>query len=203
MADPRFGTTRGHMVVLYSLWGKDALTDWYEGLRANAYRRADGNSHAVLLVSRGAVDFAATDTDDVLVAKKRGDSIAMCYPDLDSPDGSQKQTGTLWIPCSIGMVKGARHPEAARKLIDVLVSSGTAVKLAQSESSNVPVRDVQRAAPEMTDSVRPFSYAFENLDDKNADGSVKPFPYEADVAYAEAAAVLKESDRLVVDVLLR
>lgn len=203
MADPRFGTTRGHMAVLYSLWGKDALTKWYEGLRANAYRRADGNSHAVLLVNRGAVDFAATDTDDVIVAKNRGDSIAMCYPDLDSPDGSQKHAGTLWIPCSIGLVKGARHPEAARKLIDVLVSSQTAVRLAQSESSNVPVRDLQRAAIEMTDGERPFSFAFENLDDRKVDGSEKSFPYEADVDYAKAAAVLKESDRLVVDVLLR
>lgn len=203
MADPRFGTTRGQMAVQYSLWESDALTKWYEGLRENAYRRADGNSHAVLLVSRGAVDFAVTDTDDVIVAKKRGDSIAMCYPDLDSPDGSQKHTGTLWIPCSVGLVKGARHPEAGRKLIDVLVSSDTANRLARSDSSNVPVRVIQRELLEVTDNAQPFSFAFENLDDKNADGSAKVFPYEADVDYAKAASFLKESDRLVVEVLLR
>ena len=27
MADPRFGTTRGHMAVLLSLWGRDALSE--------------------------------------------------------------------------------------------------------------------------------------------------------------------------------
>ncbi|MCG8404412.1 MAG: extracellular solute-binding protein [Phycisphaerales bacterium] len=179
MADPRFGTTRGHMATLLSLWGRDAMVRFHEGLRKNEFRRADGNSHAVLMLTRGVVDFVATDTDDVIVARRRGDSVAMIYPDMDSPDGERRVSGTLWIPCSVAMVKGASHPSAAEELIDHLVSRLIERKLYASDSKNVPVRPMLRAEL-----------------DAIAVG-------ESHVDYSAAAAVLEQSDKLVTDVLLR
>ncbi len=203
LADPRFGTTRGHMATLYQLWGPEQLSNWYEDLRANEFRRADGNSLAVLLVTRGTVDFAATDTDDVIVARERGNSIAMCFPDHDPPDGSRQIPGSLWIPCSAGLVSGARHRSAAESLLNHILSVETERQLALSDSKNVPVRASITAALDAEPGRPPFSNTFANPDDTLPDGRAKPFPYEAKVDYAEAAAVLSASDRLVVDVLLR
>ncbi|MCZ6764135.1 MAG: extracellular solute-binding protein [Alphaproteobacteria bacterium] len=179
MADPRFGTTRGHMATLLLLWGEPELTRFYKGLNENGFRRSDGNSHSVLMLVRGVVDFAATDTDDVIVAQQRGDSVAMVYPDLDAPGGKRPLAGTLWIPCSVALVKGAPHGAAARKLIDYLASAGIEERLYASDSRNVPVRPGLR---------------------KTLDASA---PGESDVDYAAAATMLDRSDRLVTDVLLK
>lgn len=195
MADPRFGTTRGHMATLLSLWGPDAMKKFYEALRANEYRKADGNSHAVLLLTRGAVDFAATDTDDVIVAKARGDSIEMILPDLDAPDGKRPMSGTLWIPNSVAMVKSGSHPEAAKKLIDYLTSEEIEMKLAKSESRNRPVRLGPRLQMANTDSSSPPKSGWHSY-------SVPFQGTEADIDYVQAAAVLEQSDKLVADILL-
>jgi len=183
MADPRFGTTRGHMATLLALWGPQAMTDFYRGLRANDCKLADGNAQAVLLLSRGMAEMVATDTDDVIVAMERGDSIDMIYPDLDAPatsGPSPKPTpGTLWIPSSVALVAGSPHADAGRRLIDYLVSAEIEEKLHASESRNVPVRPALRAK-------------------LGAEA-----PGEAQTDYAAAAAVLDPSDKLVRDVLLQ
>ncbi len=179
MADPRFGTTRGHMAVLSSLWGPDVLSQYFSALRDNDCKLADGNSHAVLLLSRGAADFVATDTDDVIVAQERGDSVAMIYPDLDAPDGARPVPGTLWIPNTEALVAGARHPEAARRLIDYIASAEIEERLHKSSSRNVPVRPALR---------RQLGVAKIS---------------EAKVDYHAAGMLLETSDKLARDVLLR
>src|ERR1043166_2695809 len=178
MADPRFGTTRGHMATLTALWGEPAMKAFYLRLRDNGTTLTDGNSQSVLQVTRGLADFAATDTDDCVAAKLQGASIEMHYPDLDAPSGSPRVAGTLWIPCSVGLVKGGPNPEAGRKLVDYLVSADVEGKLARSDSRNVPVRRALR-------------------DQLHVD-----CPGEAKVDYAAAAKMLDLSDRLVGEVLL-
>ncbi len=140
LADPRFGTTRGHFAALLSIWGEDAFVGFLNGLKSNAVIRADGNSHGVLLLAQGRVEFAATDTDDVIVARSRGDSIDAVYPDMTSPDGKTARPGTLWIPSSVAMVKGARNEAAATQLIDYIASSRMEASLFDSDSRNIPVR---------------------------------------------------------------
>lgn len=144
IADPRFGTTRGHFATMLSTWGEPAFIAFLEGLRENEVLRADGNSHAVLLLKQRRVAFAATDTDDVIVAQARGDSIAAVYPDMTSPDGKVESQGTLWIPCSVALVKGARNASAAKRLIDYIASERMEAALYESESRNVPVRAALR-----------------------------------------------------------
>lgn len=179
LADPRFGTTRGHMATLLVLWGPQAMTDFYRSLRANDCKLTDGNAQAVLLLSRGMAEMVATDTDDVIVAMERGDSIDMIYPDLDAPGGAKPTPGTLWIPSSVALVAGSPHADAGRRLIDYLVSAEIEEKLHASESRNVPVRPALRAK-------------------LGAEA-----PGEAQTDYAAAAAALDQSDRLVRDVLLQ
>ncbi len=179
MADPRFGTTRGHMATLLSLWGRPAMEKFFRELKANDCRLTDGNSQSVLRVARGMNDFAATDTDDVLSAQQQGGSVAMIYPDLDAPDGVKKTPGTLWIPSSIALIEGAPHPDAGQLLVNYLILPEVEQKLHDSDSKNVPVRTELR-----------------NLLKASAPG-------EAVVDYAAAAAQLDLSDTLVRDILLQ
>lgn len=144
MADPRFGTTRGHFAAMLSVWGQDSFEMYLMLLKSNDIVRADGNSHAVLLLAQGRVDLAATDTDDVIVAKQRGDSIDAVYPDMSAPNGPSALKGTLWIPCSVALIKGARNESAAKRLIDYIASARMEKALYESESRNVPVRETLR-----------------------------------------------------------
>ena len=178
MADPRFGTTRGHMATLLALWSRPAMEKFYRDLKANGCKLTDGNAQSVLLLTRGMADIVATDTDDVISAQQRGQSVAMIYPDLDAPNGGKKIPGTLWIPNSIALIAGAPHAEAGRLLITYLISPEVEQKLHASDSRNVPVR------PPLRDRLKAQAVG------------------EALVDYAAAAAQLDLSDQLVRDILL-
>lgn len=134
LANPGFGTTRGHVAALFAEWGPEAATGFLRDLRSGGVTLADGNSHAVSLVAAGAADWCMTDTDDVWVAQRRGQPIDLVYPRLaqDRPP--------MWIPCTVGLITGAPHPDPARRLVDYLVSVEVERALAESDSGNVPVR---------------------------------------------------------------
>ncbi|MCH8243892.1 MAG: extracellular solute-binding protein [Planctomycetes bacterium] len=142
--NPLFGTTRGHLAAMFALWGPKRGRSFLTRIRENGVLIVDGNSAAVRSLLTGRRKIAATDTDDVWVAQARQAfdagvaSIDLRY--LDMGDG-----GTLLIPCSVAIVKGAPHPQAARRLVDYLVSAEVERLLAQSGSRNVPVREHLRA----------------------------------------------------------
>ncbi|MCH8806553.1 MAG: extracellular solute-binding protein [Planctomycetes bacterium] len=134
IANPRFGTTRGHLAAMFAYWPEPAGREFLERLRTERATVADGNAHAVRLVASGAVDFCLTDTDDVWVAQRRGDPIGLVYPRLE-PNGP-----VVWIPCSVALVRGGPHAENGRKLVDYLLSAAVERALAESDSRNVPLR---------------------------------------------------------------
>lgn len=133
IANPLFGTTRGHVAAMFALWGKDRGRDFLTQIKANGVQLVDGNSSAVRALIAGRVKLAMTDTDDVWVAQRAGYSIEMIYPDMG--DG-----GTLLIPNSVALIKDSPHPAAAKHLIDFLVSADLEKRLAKSDSRNFPVR---------------------------------------------------------------
>lgn len=136
-ANPLFGTTKGHIAAMFVLWGDDRAVDFLKRLRDNGALMVDGNSSAVRAVIDGRADWCMTDTDDVWVARRDGAALDLKH--LDMGDG-----GTLWIPCSVALIKNARHPDRAKRLVDFLVSADTERMLARSESRNVPVRSALR-----------------------------------------------------------
>ncbi len=136
-ANPLFGTTRGHVAAMFALWGNERGRAFLMRLREGGVHIVDGNSSAVRTVIAGRALLAATDTDDVWVAQSTGASLDLAYPDMG--DG-----GTLLIPCSVAIIKGTRHPEAARRLVDFLVSPEVERMLARSDSRNIPVRETLR-----------------------------------------------------------
>jgi len=137
IANPLFGTTRGHVAAMFALWGPQRGRSFLEKLAAGGAMICDGNSATVRALLAGQVQFAFTDTDDVWVARKRNASIDLIYPDMDSG-------GTLLIPCTIALIAGRPDTDAARKLADFLVSEEVERKLFESKSGNVSVREQLR-----------------------------------------------------------
>lgn len=134
LANPQFGTTRGHVAALFAYWGEASATDFLRRLHESGAPLADGNSHAVRMLESGAADWCMTDTDDVWVAQARGAPIDLCYPGID------RETPALWIPCTVALVAGAPNPAGGRSLVDFLASAEAERALAASNSRNVPVR---------------------------------------------------------------
>jgi len=133
IANPLFGTTRGHVAAMYAAWGPDRFRQFVTSLSDNRAAVVDGNSTAVRQLIAGRVRFAMTDSDDVSVVRAKGHAIEQVFCDMG--DG-----GTMVIPNTVALVAGAAHPEAARELIDYLISAEVEKLLAKSDSANYPVR---------------------------------------------------------------
>lgn len=136
LANPLFGTTRGHVAAMFALWGEERGRAFLMDLRDHGVLIADGNSSAVRAVLDDRRDFAATDTDDVWVAQRHRGTIDLRY--LDMGDG-----GTLLVPCSVAIIKG-RATDESRRLVDFLASAEVERMLAESTSRNIPVRESLR-----------------------------------------------------------
>lgn len=137
IANPLFGTTRGHVAAMFALWGAKRGREFLTQLRDNGAHIYDSNSATVRAVIAGRAGLGATDTDDVWVAQRSGASLDLAYPNMG--DG-----GTLLIPCSVAIIKGSTNMQATRNLVDFLVSAEVERMLAESDSRNIPVRDSLR-----------------------------------------------------------
>ncbi|HUU82035.1 MAG TPA: extracellular solute-binding protein [Phycisphaerae bacterium] len=137
-ANPLFGTTNGHVAAMFALWGESKGRAFLTRLRDNGAKMVDGNSSAVRAIIAGKVEMCMTDSDDVLLGRRRAPQLEPRY--LDMGDG-----GTLLIPSSVAIIKGCRHLELARRLADFLVSAEVERMLALSDARNIPVRaDLRR-----------------------------------------------------------
>lgn len=142
MADPRFGTTGGHLGAMKAFWDRDVMPGYYTaflmGLRANEVKiLPSGNAGVVRAIASGEADIGLTDTDDVWAARGQGHDLALVYPPHSHEDESGN--GTLLIPNTVGRVRGGPNPEAAGRLIDFLLSEGVERMLAESVSHNIPL----------------------------------------------------------------
>src|SRR5262249_34982242 len=116
IANPAFGTTTMHAAALFAALGDDSAQKLFDQLRANAVRIASSNGEVKRLVASGEVTFGLTDTDDAHEAIEEKASVSVVYPDQDAG-------GTLVIPTAAVIIKGGPHPDAAKKLVDYLVTA--------------------------------------------------------------------------------
>lgn len=157
IAKPLFGTTATHAACLFAALGKDQAQDYFHRLKANDVRILEGNKQVALSVAAGLIDFGLTDTDDAVGESEKGLPVTIVYP--DQGDG---ELGTLFIPNTVSLIKGARHAPAARRLIDYLLSPQTEIALARGPSAQIPLNPqvdvVTRVATPKT--VRPMQVDF-------------------------------------------
>ncbi len=142
MADPRFGTTRGHLGAMSVYWSRAAMPGyyaaWLEGLAENGVRMLPGgNAATVDAVARGEAVLGLTDTDDVVAANARGLRVKAVAPrhGLDQEAGG----GTLVIPNAAGIVSGGPNPDGAVELLAFLASAEVEARLYASSSRNIPL----------------------------------------------------------------
>lgn len=142
MADPRFGTTRGHLGAMSVFWNRTAMPGyfdaWLDGLAENGVRMLPGgNAATVDAVVRGEALVGMTDTDDVVAAQRRGLRVAASIPRHGLP--GEKNAGTLVIPNAAGLVGGGPNPDGATRLLAFLASEEVERMLYESASRNLPL----------------------------------------------------------------
>lgn len=134
LAYPLFGTTATHVAALYARLGAARAEAFLRDLAANEVLIVDGNAAVRDAVVRGEVPLGLTDTDDVNVALRQGQPVAMAFPDAAG-------MGTLIIPNTVALIRNAPHPEHGQKLIDYLLSPAVERRLAFAESMQIPLRE--------------------------------------------------------------
>jgi iron(III) transport system substrate-binding protein len=110
LAYPQFGTTATHFHALRQLWSDATWEAWCRALAANKPFLVDGNSVVVKMVGRGEAWVGLTDSDDIAAGQAEG------LPVAPLPMNGE----TLLIPNTVGVVRGAPHPEAAQQLFEYL-----------------------------------------------------------------------------------
>ena len=136
-AKPLFGTTASHATVLFHCWGTEEATAFFEALRDNGVMQA-GNKQVAQAVARGRLAWGLTDTDDAMVEIRKGMPVRIVYPDQGSDQAPGR--GTLFLPNTVSLIRGAPHPEAGKALIDYLLSAEVEQKLAAGPSAQIPLR---------------------------------------------------------------
>jgi len=133
IARPLFGTTATHAAVLFATWGNAKAKQFFENVKQNTVV-VSGNKDVAVAVAAGQLAFGLTDTDDAIVQIERGEHVAIVFPDQ-----GEGEMGTLFIPNTLSIIRNAPHPEAARKLVDYLLSAEVEDRLAAGPSAQFPV----------------------------------------------------------------
>jgi iron(III) transport system substrate-binding protein len=132
IANPAFGTTTMHAAALFAVLGEERAQQFFAQLRANDVKIASSNGEVKRLVVSGEVTLGLTDTDDAHEALEEKAPVTVVYPDQDA-------AGTLVIPTATVIIKGGPHGDAAKKLVDYLVTAAVEQKLAAS-AAQMPLR---------------------------------------------------------------
>jgi iron(III) transport system substrate-binding protein len=157
IAKPLFGTTATHAACLFAYWGREKAEAFFRRLKANEVRIMSGNKQVALAVAAGQLAFGLTDTDDAIIEQEKGLPLAIVYPDQ-----GPAEMGTLFIPNTLAIVRGGPHPDAARRLVDYLLSPEVEARLATGPSAQIPLGSrvhvkVRVATPQ---TMRPMAVSF-------------------------------------------
>ena len=102
IAKPLFGTTATHAAALFAVWGEERAKEFFLGLKANEVAVLAGNATVRDMVAAGEYAWGLTDTDDANGAIEDGRPVKWHFPDQEE-DG----LGTLVIPNTVALIKGA------------------------------------------------------------------------------------------------
>jgi iron(III) transport system substrate-binding protein len=134
IAKPLFGTTATHAACLFAALGEDEARRLFLAMKHNDVRIEAGNKQVAVSVAAGRVAFGLTDTDDALGQIAEHQPVAIVYPDQ-----GEAELGTLFIPNTLAIIKGGPNPEAARNLVDYLLSSEVEKRLAAGPGGQIPL----------------------------------------------------------------
>ena len=134
IANPLFGTTTAEIAALFTHWPAAKAKAFMEALKKNRVALSTSNGESADFVAAGRYDFSLVDSDDAVSRLRQGAPVVMVYPDQ-----GENGIGCFIVPNVAMLVQGATHPDAARKLIDYLVSRETERKLAFADCAQIPL----------------------------------------------------------------
>ncbi len=134
IAKPLFGTTATQAACLFAVWGEEKSRAFFRDLKANGVQVFSGNRQVAAAAGSGQIVFGLTDTDDANGEIEAGSPVSIVYPDREPG-----QLGTLFIPNTLAMIKGAPHPDAARRLANLILSPEVENRLAEGPSVQIPL----------------------------------------------------------------
>jgi iron(III) transport system substrate-binding protein len=134
IAKPLFGTTATHAACLFAAWGDEKAARFFRDLKANGVQVLSGNKQVATAVGSGQIALGLTDTDDAMGEIDAGNPVTIVYPDRE-PGG----IGTLFIPNTLAIIKGAPHPSEAEALADHLLGPEVESALATGPSAQIPL----------------------------------------------------------------
>ncbi len=144
MAKPLFGTTATQAACLFALWGKEKAQAYYRQIKQNRVHILAGNRHVAEEVAAGRLLWGITDTDDAYLALRAGHPVAIVFPDQE-PQG----LGTLLIPNTVCVLRGAPHPAAAQQFVRFLLSPAVEEQLARGPSAQIPLNTRVQVRPQL------------------------------------------------------
>jgi iron(III) transport system substrate-binding protein len=144
IANPLFGTTTTEIAALFVLWGDERGQAFMNTLKANGIKLAPSNGDSADLVARGEFVFSLVDTDDIVSRVRQHQPVELVYPDQGA-DG----IGCFLVPNAAVLITGAPHPDAARRLIDYLLSKEVEARLARSDAAQIPLHPGVEGPPEL------------------------------------------------------
>ncbi len=166
IAKPLFGTTATHAACLFAHWGDQRAKEFFRAAKANDVQIMSGNKRVALAVAGGTAAFGLTDTDDAMVEIEKGMPVVIVYPDQQARDADQP-LGTLFIPNTLAVIRDGPNPEAARKLVDWLLTPNVEDRLAAGPSAQIPLHPDAQTQPrvETPRTVRAMDVDFERAAD--------------------------------------
>lgn len=142
IARPLFGTTSTHFAALHAKWGAAKFAAFLQALKRNGVSLLPGNGDVRDAVAAGRVAVGLTDTDDAVGAVRRGQPLAMVFPDQDGE-------GAFGVYMTVARVKGGPNPEAAQKVVEYLAGAKTEQRLIELGAVQLPMRPEGAMAPEI------------------------------------------------------
>ncbi len=150
IAKPLAGTTATHAACLFAAWGDERAEEFFRAVKKNC-RVLGGNKQVARAVADGELAFGLTDTDDAIVEIEAGMPVAIVFPDQQPADGGEA-LGTLMIPNTLAIIRGAPQRKEAELLLDYLLSPAVEGRLAGGPSAQFPlnpaVKERSRVAPQ-------------------------------------------------------
>ena len=144
IANPLFGTTTSQIAALFTVWGDAQAKAFMMGLKKNKVAVSTSNGESADFVAAGQYDFSLVDSDDGVNRMRQGKPVTIVFPDQGPND-----VGCFIVPNAVVLIKGAPHPQAAKKLIDYLLAPQTESKLAFADCAQIPLHPGVKMPPEL------------------------------------------------------
>lgn len=133
-ARPLFGTTNTQAAAMYAAGGEEKLRAYFAQLKKNGVAFVDGNATTRDRVVAGTSLVGMTDTDDAVVAIKRGAAVKMVFP-------GEGDDLALVIPNTAALIKNGPNPETGRRFIDFITSAEGEKQLVKLADGFYPIRE--------------------------------------------------------------